>query len=402
MNVEKIAEYVRSGIKATDSIGVEIEHFIVDENNKSVSFYGKNGVGELFSRLSEFFETKVYSEKQLIGLSNGRFHLTLEPAAQLEVSVEPCSGINEIKMLYEEFLGRVKPFLDEYGYKLVTLGYNPSSKINELDLIPKKRYEFMDKYFEASGKYGKNMMRGTASAQVSIDYSSEADCILKLQLANALSPLFAMITDNSPVFEGEKYNGRMIRTKIWSSVDNARCGIISGSMNKDFSFEKYAEYILNTPAIFVDENTFYADGKTFGEIYSGYEMSVKEIEHALSMIFPDVRLKKYIEIRPADSMPFEYVLSYAALVKGIFMSASEVYGYINTDKISEADIADAKSELIKNGFDAVVYGKKATEILSFLIDTAEKSLDESDSIYLDEMKKIISSKTTLKEGFCNA
>ena len=120
------------------------------------------------------------------------------------------------------------------------------------------------------------------------------------------------------------------------------------------------------------------------------------------MIFPDVRLKNYIEIRPADSMPIRYVLSYAALIKGIFMSASEVFDYINTDEISEKDIENAKSELIKSGFDAVVYGKKATDILRFLIDTAEKSLDESDSLYLCEMKKIISSKTTLKEGFYNA
>ena len=223
-----------------------------------------------------------------------------------------------------------------------------------------------------------------------------------LKLANALSPLFALITDNSPVFEGENYDGRMIRTKIWSSVDNSRCGIISGSMEKGFSFEKYAEYIMKTPAIFTDENAFYPDGKTFGEIYSGKEMTVKETEHALSMIFPDVRLKNYIEIRPADSMPIRYVLSYSALIKGIFMSASEVFDYINTDEISEKDIENAKSELIKSGFDAVVYGKKATDILRFLIDTAEKSLDESDSVYLCEMKKIISSKTTLKEGFYNA
>ena len=238
MSIKGIVEYVRSGMKQTSNIGVEIEHFITDKNNKSISFYGENGVGEIFNRLSPFFEMKVYSNDQLVGLSNGNFHLTLEPAAQLEVSIKPCESIDEVKVIYQEFLELLNPVLDEYGYKLVTLGYNPSSKVNELDLIPKKRYEFMDKYFQASGKYGRNMMRGTASTQVSIDYSDEKDCILKLKLANALSPLYALITDNSPVFEGENYDGRMIRTKIWSSVDNSRCGIISGSMEKDFSFEK--------------------------------------------------------------------------------------------------------------------------------------------------------------------
>lgn len=404
MNIQKIANYICSGAKKSENIGLEVEHFIVDNNNKAVSFYGEYGVCNILERISEFFDVKTYSGEYLISLANDDYCLTLEPAAQLEISIKPCKTISEVQHCYNDFLQLISPILLQYGYKLATLGYQPSDKVDNLPLIPKKRYEFMDEYFKATGKYGKNMMRGTASAQVSIDYSDEKDCMLKLRLANALSPIFAMITDNSPVFEGKPYNGRMLRTEIWSSVDSQRCGIIPNSMSKDFSFKKYAEYIMGTPAILIEEDdgTIYTGNKKISEIYSNKTLTSHEIEHILSMFFPDVRLKTYIEIRPADSMPIEYTLSYAAFVKGIFLQPNSICEYLNLDNISEADIVNAKQELMCNGFKAVVYGKNINDILDFLLKNIRQSLTADDYEYLTPIKNIIKTKTTLKEGFFNA
>lgn len=404
MNIQKIANYIRSGAKEPENIGLEIEHFIVDNNNKAVSFYGDFGVCNILERISPFFDTKTYSGEYLISLANDNYCLTLEPAAQLEISIKPCKSISEIQYHYNDFLQIITPVLSQYGFRLVTFGYQPSDKVDELVLIPKKRYEFMDRYFKTTGIYGKNMMKGTASAQISIDYSSEIDCILKLRLANALSPIFAMITDNSPVFEGEPYSGRMLRTVIWSSVDPDRCGIIPNSMNKAFSFEKYAEYITESPAVLIEEEngTLYTGHRKISEIYANHIMTTKEIEHVLSMFFPDVRLKKYIEIRPADSMPIEYTLSYAAFVKGIFLNPNPVCEYLCIDNISESDIASSKNELIRNGFNAVVYNKNINDILDFLMKSSEKALTYEDCEYLNPLKNIIKTKITLKEGFLNA
>lgn len=404
MNIQKITEYIRSGAKKSENIGLEVEHFIVDNNNNAVSFYGEHGVCSILECISPFFEIKTYSGEYLISLANDDYCLTLEPAAQIEISIKPCKSISEIQHYYNDFLQLISPILLQYEYKLLTLGYQPSDKVDVLPLIPKKRYEFMDDYFKTTGKYGKNMMRGTASAQVSIDYSDEKDCMLKLRLANALSPIFAMITDNSPIFEGKPYNGRMLRTEIWSSVDSKRCGIIPNSMSKNFSFEKYAEYIMNTPAILIEEDdgTIYTDNKKISEIYSGKILTSHEIEHILSMFFPDVRLKTYIEIRPADSMPIEYTLSYAAFVKGIFLQPHSVCKYLNLDNISESDIVSAKQELMRNGFEAVVYGKNINDILDFLLKNIQQSLTADDYEYLTPIKNIIKTKTTLKEGFFNA
>ncbi len=381
-----------------ENIGVELEHFIVDSDNKSVSYYGQRGVGALLDRLACFYDEKIYSEGSLIALSNGRWHLTLEPAAQLEISIEPCEHIDEIHDLYNEFLTQINPILNEWGYSMATLGYQPSAKVDELDLIPKKRYEYMDEYFKASGKYGRNMMRGTASAQVSIDYTNQADCQKKFRLANVLVPVLALITDNSPVFEGEKNPHRMIRTKIWGNVDNARCGLAPDGL------EEYAEYILNTPAIFIEENNnpVYTADKTFGELYRNKKMTVSDIEHALSMIFPDVRLKQYIEIRPADSMPIEYTLSYAAFIKGIFKGIDEACEYLDIDSITHEHIQAAKKNLSEYGFDGAVYGKPVSEILEKLMIIAHKALEECDANYLNKIKAIISAKKTLKEDINNA
>lgn len=401
MNTEKIAGYIRAGAKKSENTGLELEHFIVDSNGKGVEFYGESGVCAILEEISSFFDVKVYSEQYLISLANDDYCITLEPAAQLEISIRPCKTIKETEFYYNSFLKLLQPVLLRYGYRLETLGYRRNDKIEELPLIPKKRYELMDKYFQATGIYGRNMMRGTASAQVSIDYSDEKDCIKKMRLANTLSPIFALITDNSPFFEGEKYDKRMLRTKIWSSVDNERCGIVPGSMDDDFSIEKYAEYMLKVPVILVEtkNGTAYTGDKKLSDIYSDRAMTVSEIEHALSMFFPDVRLKTYIEIRPGDSMPIEYTLSYAAFVKGIFLSTDLVCEYFDISKIACEDISNAKNALINDGFEAVIYDKKICNILDFLMLTAESSLPEEDKEYLSLMKNIINTKTTLKEGF---
>lgn len=399
MNIKKIADYIRSGSKQDLKIGIEIEHFIVDSNHKSVSYYGNKGVGEILNSISQFFSEKFYSKGNLIALSNGNYHLTLEPAAQLEISIEPQDSIDKLKSYYSDFLDIINPVLTKLGYQLITMGYQPKSCVNDLELIPKDRYLFMDKYFENTGKYGKNMMRGTASTQVSIDYTNETDCITKFKLANILSPLFAMLCDNSAVFEGQKYNGRMLRTHIWDDLDDDRCGIFKFCTDKDFSLSKYAQTIYNLPSILIHNGSenIYTSNQKICDIYNSKEMSIEDIEHVLSMFFYDVRLKKYIEIRPADSMPIDFSLSYAAFIKGIFENCSLIYACINGDDISYSDIENAKSELINFGFDAKVYGQNAGKFLNFLAKISCKALPKSEQQYLNPILSLISKQTTLKD-----
>lgn len=395
-NTDLIEKYLRSGCKGekTEIVGIELEHFVVKKGTgENVGFYGKNGVGELIEKVSENFPDKVYSEDILIAVSNDEYSITLEPSSQLEISIMPTKSIAEAEKIYNSFKKMITPYLEKSGLELITEGYRPKGKAKDLELIPKKRYEFMNAYFEKTGSMGKNMMRATASTQVSVDYADEADCAKKFRTANILSPLFSLICDNSKYFEDKLYSGRMARAYVWENVDCDRCGIVP--FGKEFSFSDYAEYIYEKPAILVfdDDTAVFTDDKPISEIYKNKQLTDKEIEHILSMFFPDVRLKQYIEIRPADSMSIEYALSYAALIKGIFADCAP----FDFKNVTSKDVEKAKAEVIKNGFDADIYGKKAYEICDMMIDCAKNALLGEEVKYLAPMEKIIKTKKTLKE-----
>ncbi|MFR1638872.1 MAG: glutamate-cysteine ligase family protein [Eggerthellaceae bacterium] len=138
--------------------------------------------------------------------------------------------------------------LEPAGEKALAIGYHPSATARSLELIPKRRYQFMDLYLGERDIYGPCMMRGSASTQVSIDYTSTADCLRKLRLAFALVPVLSLICDNAPVFEGAKRERKLVRTAIWQHVDEDRCGLVPDVLDPDFDLRRYAAYILDTVA----------------------------------------------------------------------------------------------------------------------------------------------------------
>lgn len=395
-NIDIIADYIRAGFKhkRSDNIGAEFEHFIVHKNSgESVKYFG--GMDKILERIESYFEHSVYGDGYLISLYNDDYSITLEPAAQLEISIRPLDRICEIERIYNGFLELLSPVLDELGYELARFGYQPKSRVDDLPIIPKKRYEYMDRYFKTSGSCGKHMMRGTASAQMSVDFADEADCIAKYRLACALGPIFALISDNSPIFDGKPYKKHMLRTYIWDNVDSVRCNVFPCVFEKDFNIRAYAEYIYNSPAILITEGgeTTYTGGTKIRDIYRDRLMTEENVEHIMSMFFPDSRLKQYIEIRNADCMPEAYNLAYAAFIKGIFTDISR----FDFSGITTADIDAAKKSLIENGFDGIICGEKAYSLADRLYNAAESSLDAEEKRYLAPIGEIISSRKTLKE-----
>ena len=397
-NIEIIAQYLKSGCKndKPHKTGIEIEHFITENGTgNNVPYSGKGGVREILEAISVNYDERAYSDGFLIGLANDRYSLSIEPSAQLEISISPVENISEAEKIYYEFIDTISPHLERLDYELVTEGCRKKGRATEQELIPKKRYEFMDKYFKTTGNCGVVMMRSTASVQVSIDYSDEEDFIKKYRLATVLSPLFSLICDNSSYFEGEKYNGRMARSYVWKNVDNDRCGIVPYTFDGDFGFYKYARYIYENPAILIMENNeaVYTGSRKISSIYEHKSLSLADTEHILSMFFPDVRAKKYIEIRPADSMPLPFALSYAAFIKGIFESKDipDIKG------ITVKDVEDAKDVLMENGFDAIIYGKRADDMCDELLECAKSNLNESDLSYIKPIENIIKSRKTLRE-----
>lgn len=402
-NLSRLTEYFQNGCKENcfQKLGLEVEHFVVKKDTKeSVSYYGERGVGALLERMKPYYSHFHYEGDQLLGLYNSEYSITLEPAAQLEISINPRRCICEIRNIYHSFLKQWEPLLEEWGYELVTMGYQPVSTVQDLQLIPKKRYKYMDTYFKKAGTTGANMMRGTASAQISVDYFSERDFVRKMRAAYILTPAIKLLTDCSPVFEGKRYQKHMARTMIWKQVDSQRCGIVPGLFEEDFGFEKYGKYLLHLPLIFIPQNgkAVYVSHQSAEKLWKDRDMTSEEIEHVLSMTFVDVRLKHYLEIRGADSMPFAYVMGYLALIKGIFYYEDALEQILNR-KISEADILRAEENLMELGFEGDIYGEKADEYLKNIFAIAREHLEGNEKSFLDDLEQIVEEKRSLAEYY---
>lgn len=403
-NVDALVSYFQSGIEpASSKIGIELEHIIVRKDGSPVSYQEDNGVAFILSELSEHYPIVTRSGDDILGVSREHEAITIEPAAQIELSAGPFSSLSDAQHCFTSFEQLLKETLEPLGAKALTRGYHPTAKALDLELIPKQRYQFMNEHLGAIGPYGPRMMRGTASTQISIDYSSTQDCLRKLRLAFALVPALSLMTDNAPVFEGAKSPHPLMRTEVWKYCDPARCGIVPGIMNADFTLEDYAEYILRTPAILVPEKdgNWKRETRTFDDIYAQEPMARADVEHAVSMFFTDVRLKTYVEIRPADAMPAPYALAYAALIKGLLIPEHSLNALDELfANVTEEDIVAAKESLMERGYEGNAYSKPIATLCDELIAIAMKGLCPEERSFLNPLATLVEKRTTLGEQAC--
>lgn len=403
-NIAAIVSFFEHGIKPEGfqgELGIELEHTLVHDDMSPVTYSEEHGVEWVLRQLEPAFpQTTCDTEGDLLGVARDGEAVTIEPASQLELSAGPFRELSAARDSFEAFEQALEKITAEAGERVLTVGYHPTATAESLELIPKRRYKFMNLYLGHKGKYGPCMMRGSASTQVSIDYCGVKDCLRKLRLAYALVPIFSLICDNAPVFEGKPREHKLVRTKIWQHCDPDRCGLVPGVMDPDFTLERYAEYLLDAPAILIPcrkEQWCYSE-RTFGDIYADRTMTRAEVEHATSMFFNDVRLKTYVEIRPADAMPIPYVIAYAALVKGLFYSKE------NLDALDELfagvsanDVEAAKDALMTQGYDAEVYGRPVAELCDRVMELGYRGLVESDHLFLDPLAQLVEKRTTLAD-----
>lgn len=410
-NRRAIIDYFERGAKgerSQGSLGVEVEQFIVDADSLHGVPYsrpdGGMGVHEVLEHLSQFYPQRGYTrEGDLISLDSPEANITLEPAAQIEISIAPYSSIADIMRVYGDFRARLDPFLAEHGCKVVTEGYHPRDKAHDLPLIPKLRYRYMDDYFRDIGTHGERMMRASASTQVSVDFLDEADAVRKMRVAQALAVVLSSLADNVGCMEGAPTDKPLERLYLWRDVDDARTGSVPGLFEDGYGFEDYVDWVMRTCPIFITRAA--ADdpqgpsvrgmaGRTAAEAYADAPMDEEDIEHLLSMFWPDVRLKKFVEIRPADSMPAELIAGYAALIKGIFYSedslraVEEAFGAADGHwSLDDDSTYHALCAVREGGDGAIIYGQPLREWQDFVLGLAHAALDEEDRGWLSALEE---------------
>lgn len=394
---KEIVKYIRDAEGDKFGLGTEFEHFIINSKTlESYNYLENHGLKVVMSKIMALgWAILIQEDEHVLGLIKEGNTITLEPGSQIEISIRVCENIEEIDKIYCDVIREIKSVLTE-DQLIVSLGYHPKTQIEDIPFLPKKRYEFMSEYLKKQGKFAHNMMKGTASTQVAIDFSSEEDFIKKFRVANFLSPFLSRIFDASPIFQGEMFKGENLRIDIWNNMDGDRSKIVPLALDKKFSYVDYAEYILNLPPILVFHNNEYifTEGKKVKEITEEYNFNSEEVLHLMSMPFPDVRVKNYIEIRMPDAINYPLNLGIPALIKGIFYKQENLDKYYALSlKYNNEDIEHIKSELIA-GIDVSYKGLSVQDVSEELIRDGIVGLGEFEACYLKEILAMIENKTS--------
>ena len=401
--LQDIYDYIKTGETDTENFGLEIEHFILDEDGNQIGF---DEITPLIERIGQEITAEIiYVDGFSVGYVNEKYSVSLEPSCQFEISINPYSSLAVIESVYREFLELWEPIFRERGYSVVTSGNLPSveqGKIHpdEITLTPKKRYQYMDAYFRQSGKYGKYMMRASASTQVSVDYSSESDLVRKLRVLQKISPVLMLMMENKTVagstLPDVPDKPHLFRIQEWDDLDPDRTGFFPHSLEADFGYEQIANVVYHTPLILLTDNgtTSYVGNKNAEDLLNEGVIVEEELdqtrrknltEHFLSMGFFHFRIKKYIEIRVADSVPINKALGYVALLKGIVYSDQNLD--LLEEELSDIDtidkIQDAVIKIEKDGHDAIIYHNiTAAQWAARLVQISSEAIPEQERKYL--------------------
>ena len=412
---EHIIEYFNSGIKKTKDfkIGIEHEKFLFNSQDNSRVNYSK--IKQMFEALLEFGWNPILEEKNIIGLNKGGKNITLEPGNQIELSGDKLNNIHEGCAESYDYLFELKQVTKKLNINIVSAGFDPISKLNEIPNNPKQRYKIMTKDMPKNGRLSLDMMYRTCGTQLNIDYESEDDFLKKFQIANSIVPLTISLFANSSIVEKKNSKYLSYRSKVWQNT--SRGGLPKLFLEK-LDFEKYADYIMKQRLLFIMKDEKYISGNkyTFKDFMDG---KIKEIDNRipdeidlsnhLSTIFTENRLKKYIEVRSMDTCGWDCLCAGPAFFVGLlYGNLDEVYDLISSwdkDKIINAYL-----EAPYKGFNTQLMGKDLLYWSSILLDLSKKGLENRDvlnksgkneAIFLNHLQKIIDNKITNAEHMMN-
>ena len=325
---EELEAYFHNSGKSRDRwrVGTEYEKVGIDRSTgKAIPYFGPRGVDRILRELIDRYSWEPEEQEgNIIALTRDKAQITLEPGGQIELSGEPCDSIHCTSGEFTQHIRELLEVTEPLDVVFLGLGMQPVSRLSEIEWVPKKRYRIMAPYMPKVGKLGQRMMKQTATVQANIDYLDEKDAMAKFRTGMGLAPVLIGMFANSPISEGRLNGYKSFREHIWTDTDKHRSGLLSFAFSPDVSFAHYVEYALDVPMYFIIRHHDYIDmtAMTFRQFlqygHHGERATIEDWADHLTTLFPETRIKRYIEIRSVDSQPPELMPALSALIKGAF------------------------------------------------------------------------------------
>ena len=328
---QELVEYLASGCKPAEQwkLGTEHEKFgYTLDDLRPLPYEGERGIRAVLTALAEQFGwNPVLEDGRIIALSDETgASITLEPGGQLELSGAILDNIHQTCTEVYTHLKQVQAVAEPLGAAFLGMGFQPKWRREEMEWMPKGRYRIMREYMDKVGTLGQDMMSRTCTIQVNMDFSSEADMVQKMRVALALQPVACALFANSPFFEGKVNGHKSWRSRIWRDLDPVRTGMLPWVFDNGMGFERWVDWVLDVPMYFVYRDGKYIDalGMSFrdflkGELPAlpGEKPLLSDWADHLTTVFPEARVKQYIEMRGADGGPWRRLCALPAFWVGL-------------------------------------------------------------------------------------
>ena len=336
-SLDELAGFLEAGSKPKSQwrIGTEHEKFGFDKHSLApIPYEGPCGIRVLLENLAKEFDwDPVLEDGNIVGLTLGQQAITTEPGGQIELSGAPLENIHHTIVEVYAHLGQVKAVAEGMGIGFIGPGFVPNWRLEDMPLMPKPRYGIMWAAMPNTGALGRDMMFRTCTVQANLDFENEADMVKKFRVGLALQPIVTALFANSPFTEGKPNGYQSYRSHVWQNTDPVRTGGLPFVFEDGFGFERYADYALDVPMYFVVRDGVYVDakGQTFREFVAGEltalpgeKATLGDWETHLTTLFPDVRLKQFLEMRGADGGPWSRICALSALWAGLLYDGTSL------------------------------------------------------------------------------
>jgi glutamate--cysteine ligase len=416
---DQLIGYFEAGMKpkADWRIGTEHEKFaFLTDTLAPVPYFGTRSIKALLEGLRDRFGWQgVFEGDHIIALADpkGMANISLEPGGQFELSGAPLESVHDTCAEVNEHLQQVREIGDKLGIGFLGLGASPVWTRDETPVMPKGRYGIMAPYMDKVGTMGRDMMFRTCTVQVNLDFGSEADMVQKLRVSIALQPIATALFANSPFLEGKPNGYKSFRSHVWTDTDNARAGMLPFVFDADMGFERYVDYALDVPMYFSMRDGQFVNtaGQSFrkflkGEmpILPGEKPRMKDWADHLTTIFPEVRLKRYLEMRGADSGPWRRLCALPAFWTGLLYDQGALDAAWDLVKGWSTEERQAlRDEVPAQGLSARIQGRSVQDISRDVLALARKGLDarglngckgKTESSFLDVLDETVATGKT--------